>query len=116
MVGSVKPQKGDDPVLLGEEMKVVFSIGENLPIYVKSCKAKKSSTTDNSVDFFLIESGCEKPKTGLIAQIDPQQQGGSCDSGKCKVELLFNQFGFVSDGASSGNLFSESLVFRKTQI
>ena len=87
---------------LGEEMKVTFSIGKDLPIYVKSCKAKKSSSADNSVDFFLVESGCEKPKTGIIAQIDPQQQDGSCDSGTCKVELFFNQFGFVADGASAG--------------
>ena len=83
-------------------MKVIFSIEENLPIYVKSCKAKKSATTDNSVDFYLVESGCEKPKTGIIAQIEPEQQSGSCDSGKCKVELLFNQFGFVADGATPG--------------
>ena len=86
-------------------MKVIFSIEEDLSIYVRSCKAKKSSSTDSSVDFFLVESGCEKPKTGIIAQIEPEQQDGSCESGKCKVELFFNQFGFVAEGASPGKSF-----------
>ena len=45
-------------VNLGSQLKVAFSIGnKDMPIYVKSWK--KDAATDDAVDFYTVENGCD---------------------------------------------------------
>ena len=101
-------QKITSDVTLGSQVKVKFSINnEDMPIYVNSCKAKKSATTDNPTDFFMVQNGCVKTSTdatSALAQIDTKRKTGSCGSGVCSVELEFEQFAFVGT-ATTGNFF-----------
>ena len=101
-------QKITSDVTLGSQVKVKFSIAdEKMPIYVNSCKAKKSAATDNPTDFFMIENGCVKTSTdptSALAQIKTKRKTGSCSSGVCSVELEFEQFAFVGT-ATTGKVF-----------
>ena len=85
-------------VNLGSQIKVAFSIGnKDMPIYVKSCEAKKKdAATDDAVDFYIVENGCDK----TLAKIEPEQKAASCTAEKCSVDLWFDQFGFVGSGTT----------------
>ena len=103
-------------VTLGSQIKVSFLVGnKDMPIYVKSCQAKKDANTDDSADFYIVENGCDK----TLAQIKPEQKAASCDADTCSVELWFEQFGFVVTG-TTGTTFKSGInnkfIFRNGHI
>ena len=57
---------------------------------------KKDAATDDAVDFYIVENGCDK----TLAKIEPEQKAASCTAEKCSVELWFDQFGFVVSGTT----------------
>lgn len=84
-----------EKVKLGAGVKVSFTGPDLSGFYIKNCV---SSNDDESTELILVNDGCVLPSTsGVLADISPSIDTGSCTAGTCTATLQFSQFGFIGD-------------------